>query len=83
MRDYAIVLVASASHALRAEALLKAQGMPCKVIPVPRWLSSDCGVCVRVLRRDATRALEILDQEGVVVRGLRNLEDGNLGGAHA
>lgn len=44
----AVVLFASVSHALRAEKLIKAENIPCKLIPVPRHLSSDCGVCLRV-----------------------------------
>ena len=42
-----VVLFLSVQHALRAENLLKATDIPCKLIPVPRHLSSDCGVCLR------------------------------------
>jgi len=42
----AVVLVYSTGHALKAEKAIKAQGISCKLIPVPRHLSSDCGVCV-------------------------------------
>jgi hypothetical protein len=42
-----VVLFESISHALRAEKLIKAAQIPCKLIPVPRHLSSDCGVCLR------------------------------------
>ena len=41
-----VILVYSPSHALRAEKLLQGATIPCKLIPVPRHLSSDCGVCV-------------------------------------
>jgi hypothetical protein len=37
---------------LRAEKLLKKEGIAYKLIPVPRHLSSDCGVCVRFARQD-------------------------------
>ncbi len=43
----AVVLFESISHALRAEKLIKAEKISCKLIPVPRHLSSDCGVCLR------------------------------------
>ncbi len=43
-----VVLFESVSHALRAEKLIKAAQIPCKLIPVPRHLSSDCGVCLRI-----------------------------------
>lgn len=42
-----VVLFESVSHALRAEKLVKAAHIACKLIPVPRHLSSDCGVCLR------------------------------------
>ncbi len=42
-----VVLFQSVHYALRAERLLKAADIPCKLIPVPRHLSSDCGVCLR------------------------------------
>jgi hypothetical protein len=42
-----VVLFESTSHALFAEKLIKAAQIPCKLIPIPRHLSSDCGVCLR------------------------------------
>ena len=45
--SWEVVLFVSVSHALRAEKLLLTAGIPCKLIPVPRHLSSDCGVCLR------------------------------------
>jgi len=50
--EFAAILVDSTSHALRIEKLLISQGLTCKLIPVPRHLSSDCGVCVRILKSD-------------------------------
>jgi hypothetical protein len=45
--SWEVVLFLSVQHALRAEKLLKEAEIPCKLIPVPRHLSSDCGVCLR------------------------------------
>jgi hypothetical protein len=45
--SYAVALFESVSHAMRAEKLLEKAGIPCKLIPVPRHISSDCGVCLR------------------------------------
>ncbi|MCX7981315.1 MAG: DUF3343 domain-containing protein [Syntrophales bacterium] len=45
--SYAVVLFESVSHAIRAEKLVKEAGLPCKLVPVPRQLSSDCGICLR------------------------------------
>ena len=57
MRDeqetsYGVVLFQSVSGALRAEKLLKRKEIKYKLIPVPRHLSSDCGVCIRFSRED-------------------------------
>ena len=45
--SYGVILFHSTSGALRAEKLLKKEGIVYKIIPVPRHLSSDCGVCIR------------------------------------
>lgn len=45
---YIVFLFPSVSYALKAEKILKAAGIAHKLIPVPRHISSDCGVCVRI-----------------------------------
>jgi len=52
--DYCIVLFDSVSSTLLAEKILKKQGIPHKVIPVPRHISSECGVCIRFSSRVRT-----------------------------
>ena len=49
---YAAILVNSTSHAIRIEKLLKQRNLDIKLIPVPRQLSSDCGVCIRIAREE-------------------------------
>ncbi|HQO01888.1 MAG TPA: DUF3343 domain-containing protein [Spirochaetota bacterium] len=44
---YYVVLFKSVSHALRSEKILKKGNIPFKLIPVPKSISSDCGVCIR------------------------------------
>jgi hypothetical protein len=55
-----VVLVESFGRALQAERLLLAAGIPCRLVPVPRHLSSDCGVCLRFGRDFQDRVQEIL-----------------------
>ena len=50
----------SANHTVRAESVLLKNGVHCKMIPVPRNISSDCGVCVRIFAEDKEHALEVL-----------------------
>jgi hypothetical protein len=47
VESYYVALFDSTSAALLAEKLLKKKGIPFKIIPVPRHISSDCGVCIR------------------------------------
>ena len=50
-----VILFDSVSSALLAEKILKKQGLPFKIIPVPRHISSDCGVCIRVRSPECDR----------------------------
>ena len=63
MSDFAYILVYSTSHAIRLEKSFLAAGIPCKLVPVPRQLSSDCGVCVRIARADADTATQLIAQQ--------------------
>jgi hypothetical protein len=47
--QYFAALFQSVSHVISAERILKEAQVPHKIIPVPRKISSDCGVCIRFL----------------------------------
>lgn len=70
---YAVILVYSTGHALQAEKILRAMGIGCKLIPVPRHLSSDCGSCLRIKRADRDAAQALLQARGVELQGLHNI----------
>jgi hypothetical protein len=59
--EYSVVLFYSTSGAIRAEKLTKEAGLRVKLIPVPRHLSSDCGVCLRFGSADTDEVRSILD----------------------
>ncbi|MCE5263494.1 MAG: DUF3343 domain-containing protein [Deltaproteobacteria bacterium] len=42
-----VAIFQSVHHALLAEKVLIGAGIACKLIPMPRNISSDCGVCLR------------------------------------
>lgn len=48
VQPYVVFLFSSVSHVLKAEKVLKERGIVHKLIPMPRHISSDCGVCLRV-----------------------------------
>lgn len=60
-REYGVVLFYSTSGAIRGEKLAKEEGLQVKLIPVPRHLSSDCGVCLRCDAADVELVRSILE----------------------
>lgn len=67
---YAVVLVYSTTHAMRAENFLHIARIETKLIPVPRHLSSNCGVCVRIAQSDREAAQEVLEKAGMEIEGI-------------
>ena len=45
--QYFVMLFKAVSYVLKAEKILKKEGLPHKLIPVPKHISSDCGICLR------------------------------------
>lgn len=76
---YAVVLVYATSYALRVEQILKKAGIEAKLIPVPRQLSSDCGVCVRILYENMEDAQVWLDKNHCEFEGIYPLPLGSRG----
>ncbi len=63
LKEFAVLLFNSVSHAMKAEKILKKEGIKHKLIPVPRHLSSDCGVCLRVECVDEEKIMALLEPE--------------------
>lgn len=42
-----ILLVHTSGHAFSIEKALKKRNIPCRLTPIPRRISSDCGICLR------------------------------------
>jgi|WetSurMetagenome_2_1015567.scaffolds.fasta_scaffold786535_1 hypothetical protein len=76
MSDYGVVLFATSSSAMRAEAILVRSALAAKLIPTPRQLSSDCGVALRIEWNQNDRVSELLTKAGVEVAGMHRLPGG-------
>jgi hypothetical protein len=61
--SYGVVLFQSVNGALLAEKILKKEGIAYKLIPVPRHLSSDCGVCLRFSSREESQIRKALTEK--------------------
>ncbi len=71
---HTVILLLSAQHVVRAESRLREAGIACKLIPVPRQVSSECGVCLRVATGDRASALSQLAALGLEVVGAHDLD---------
>ena len=71
MKDIdAIVFVLFSIHdVMKAEFALKDEGMTYDVIPVPKELSSDCGMALLVESGNQERAREILARNNLKIKG--------------
>ena len=66
MKDnYSVVIFYSTSAAIRTESLAQKVNLKVKLIPVPRHLSSDCGICLQFNNEDKPKIEKIL-QDGKV-----------------
>lgn len=65
MSDQSVILFPTSAHVMRAEKLLKDAGYYSRLIPVPRHLSSDCGICLVVLRQESASASALLNAKQV------------------
>ncbi|MEW6519128.1 MAG: DUF3343 domain-containing protein [Thermodesulfobacteriota bacterium] len=69
-----VVILFSIHFVLKAEKLLKANGISHDVIPVPREISSDCGMAVEFPCLAKERVLELLSSAGLRIAGLYSRE---------
>jgi len=63
--EYVIVIFPSTHHALKAERVAGEKGIDVKMIPVPREISSDCNMGMRVSCEDEEAARTVLEESNV------------------
>lgn len=64
--EFWVITFPSVFHALRAEKLLKAEGIAAELIPVPRELTGSCeGLAARLAGQDVAAAARLLAASGV------------------
>lgn len=61
-----LILIFRGTHqVLSAEKHLKKAGVPMRLIPAPRRLSSDCGLAIRIFPPARNKAREVLSRSGI------------------
>lgn len=54
------LLFNSIHYVMKAEDLLKAAGITIDLVPVPREISSDCGMCIAVSEQDLQKIIPLV-----------------------
>jgi len=63
--EQTVILFPTSAHVMRAEKLLNKVCVTCRLIPVPRHLSSDCGFCLVVSRHECAKVCALMDDKKV------------------
>lgn len=71
-KEFHVIIFDSVSSTLLAEKILKKKDISHKVIPVPRHISSDCGVCIRFVAVEKDR-IETALRDKVAIQGIFTL----------
>lgn len=70
MNQYNYMTFKSVSYAMKVEAALKEYDLQYKVIPVPRSISSSCGLCVRFFKEDMDKLKSIIEKNSLVYENI-------------
>lgn len=65
MEQYGYITFKSVSYAMKFEAALKKCDIKIKIIPVPRSISSSCGLCVRFNISDKYKLEDIINKNNL------------------
>jgi hypothetical protein len=69
MIEYGVILFHNSSSAMQAEAVLTRAKLAVKLIPIPRELSSDCGIALRFDLYLKNEVCAILENKHVEIAG--------------
>jgi hypothetical protein len=71
-----VAVLETIHYVIKGEKILKREGLTIDVIPVPREISSDCGMALEFSCQDRDRVEQLLADEGAVVVGIFRLQEG-------
>ncbi len=66
MDQYNYMTFKSVSYAMKVETEVKKHDIEYKVIPVPRSISSSCGICIRFFKSDMDKMKDIIENNKLV-----------------
>ncbi|MCS7254682.1 MAG: DUF3343 domain-containing protein [Armatimonadota bacterium] len=72
--SFCVITFPTTSHVLHAEELLKANGIQVELIPVPRAISSDCAISIKLNCAQKEEALKLLQANSIAYEGVHIIE---------
>ncbi|HAQ42210.1 MAG TPA: hypothetical protein DCM73_16210 [Clostridiales bacterium] len=66
MKQYNYMTFKSVSYAMKVESALRKYDIQYKIIPVPRSISSSCGLCIRFFGDDIDRLKSIIEDNSLI-----------------
>lgn len=72
--EFLVMLFPAVSYVLKAEKILKTENIPHKLIPIPREIDSDCGICL-LFQRQIREKVEAALKDKVQYDAIRNAGD--------
>ncbi len=70
MDQYNYMTFKSVSYAMKVETALKKNNIQFKMIPVPRSISSSCGLCIRFFKDDIEKLKAIIENNNLVYENI-------------
>ena len=65
MADHLYMIFKSMTHVLSAERTARKSGIFCRMVPIPRNISTDCGMCISVKTADGPAFLDAVKDKGL------------------
>ena len=66
MKEYCLITFKSITFAMQFEKLMKSNSIEFKLIPVPRSISSSCGMCGKFDNNNKDIILELCDKNNII-----------------
>lgn len=66
MSKFLYVIFKSMTYVLSAERTARKSDISCRIIPIPRNLSTDCGMCISIKAEDYDVFLKAMEEKGLV-----------------
>ena len=80
MSEHLFMIFVSMTHVLAAERAARKQGIQCRMVPIPRNMSTDCGMCISVREEDGEAFIEAVRRKGLAPERIEKHEGPAPGG---